>query len=344
HTFIFLSFSLTSTSLSFPPFSLCHSLLHIYHHFSSFLPHFFLPQCLSLCLSITVSSPPLFLTSLSLPPHISSSVFSPSVPPHLFLKLHLAYILKCVTKSFKTHPIKQECLFTTISVSVSGVHVYQWMVGCEWDDDAKEVKGYYQDGYDGEDFIAFDLKTKTWIAPTPQALISRQKLDNEKAGNTQRKQYLTEICVDWLKKYVNYGSSSLLRKEPPSVSLLQKTPSSPVSCHATGFYPHRAAMLWRKDGEDLYEGVDQGEILPNHDGTFQMSVDLSSVKPEDRGKYECVFQLLGVKDIVIKLDKSVIKTNEVAVLALVIAAVGFFIYRKKSGEKPNHRRRLFLLF
>uniref|UniRef100_A0A3B4YT36 Ig-like domain-containing protein n=1 Tax=Seriola lalandi dorsalis TaxID=1841481 RepID=A0A3B4YT36_SERLL len=201
-------------------------------------------------------------------------------------------------------------LFTTISVSVSGVHVYQWMVGCEWDDDAKEVKGYYQDGYDGEDFIAFDLKTKTWIAPTPQALISRQKLDNEKAGNTQRKQYLTEICVDWLKKYVNYGSSSLLRKEPPSVSLLQKTPSSPVSCHATGFYPHRAAMLWRKDGEDLYEGVDQGEILPNHDGTFQMSVDLSSVKPEDRGKYECVFQLLGVKDIVIKLDKSVIKTNE----------------------------------
>uniref|UniRef100_A0A3B4YTX1 Ig-like domain-containing protein n=1 Tax=Seriola lalandi dorsalis TaxID=1841481 RepID=A0A3B4YTX1_SERLL len=256
---------------------------------------------------------------------------------------------------------KHRCLFTTISVSVSGVHVYQWMVGCEWDDDAKEVKGYYQDGYDGEDFIAFDLKTKTWIAPTPQALISRQKLDNEKAGNTQRKQYLTEICVDWLKKYVNYGSSSLLRKEPPSVSLLQKTPSSPVSCHATGFYPHRAAMLWRKDGEDLYEGVDQGEILPNHDGTFQMSVDLSSVKPEDRGKYECVFQLLGVKDIVIKLDKSVIKTNEeksppliaiiiaiiiaaVAVLALVIAAVGFFIYRKKSGEKPNHRRRLFLLF
>uniref|UniRef100_A0A3B4YLW7 Ig-like domain-containing protein n=1 Tax=Seriola lalandi dorsalis TaxID=1841481 RepID=A0A3B4YLW7_SERLL len=251
-------------------------------------------------------------------------------------------------------------LFTTISVSVSGVHVYQWMVGCEWDDDAKEVKGYYQDGYDGEDFIAFDLKTKTWIAPTPQALISRQKLDNEKAGNTQRKQYLTEICVDWLKKYFAENDKKLeavflfLPPEPPSVSLLQKTPSSPVSCHATGFYPHRAAMLWRKDGEDLYEGVDQGEILPNHDGTFQMSVDLSSVKPEDRGKYECVFQLLGVKDIVIKLDKSksppliaiiiAIIIAAVAVLALVIAAVGFFIYRKKSGEKPNHRRRLFLLF
>uniref|UniRef100_A0A3B4YPX2 Ig-like domain-containing protein n=1 Tax=Seriola lalandi dorsalis TaxID=1841481 RepID=A0A3B4YPX2_SERLL len=251
-------------------------------------------------------------------------------------------------------------LFTTISVSVSGVHVYQWMVGCEWDDDAKEVKGYYQDGYDGEDFIAFDLKTKTWIAPTPQALISRQKLDNEKAGNTQRKQYLTEICVDCLHTFIflSFSLTSTSLSFPPfslchSLLHIYHHFSSFLPhfflphCHATGFYPHRAAMLWRKDGEDLYEGVDQGEILPNHDGTFQMSVDLSSVKPEDRGKYECVFQLLGVKDIksppLIAIIIAII-IAAVAVLALVIAAVGFFIYRKKSGEKPNHRRRLFLLF
>ncbi|KAM7373608.1 hypothetical protein PAMP_008448 [Pampus punctatissimus] len=75
-----------------------------------------------------------------------------------------------------------------------------------------------------------------------------------------------------------------------------------VSCHATGFYPNRAMMFWRKDGEELHDGVEPGEILPNHDGSFQMSVDLdlSSVKPEDWRKYECVFQLSGVKNIVIK--------------------------------------------
>ncbi|XP_056255596.1 class I histocompatibility antigen, F10 alpha chain-like [Seriola aureovittata] len=229
-----------------------------------------------------------------------------------------------------------------------GVHVYQQMYGCEWDDDAKEVKGFMQFGYDGEDFVAFDLKTQTWIAPTPQAVITKHKWDKDNAYCAQAEQYLNQICPEWLKKYVNYGRSSLLRTELPSVSLLQKTPSSPVSCHATGFYPHRAVMFWRKDGEDLHEGVEKGEILPNHDETFQMSVDLSSVKPEDRGNYECVFQLSGVKeDIVIKLEKSVIKTNEeksppliaiiiaaVAVLALVIAAVGFFIYRKKSAKRP----------
>uniref|UniRef100_A0A3B4VN25 Ig-like domain-containing protein n=1 Tax=Seriola dumerili TaxID=41447 RepID=A0A3B4VN25_SERDU len=193
-----------------------------------------------------------------------------------------------------------------------GVHVAQKMSGCEWDDETGEVKGYDQHGYDGEDFIVFDLKTKTWIAPTPQALITKLKWDNNKAKIAQDKQYLNQICPEWLKKYVNYGRSSLLRTELPSVSLLQKTPSSPVSCHATGFFPHRAVMFWRKDGEELHEDVDQGEILPNHDETFQMSVDLniSSVTPEDWRRYDCVFQLSGVKeDIVIKLDKTAVETN-----------------------------------
>ncbi|XP_026148657.1 major histocompatibility complex class I-related gene protein-like [Mastacembelus armatus] len=66
--------------------------------------------------------------------------------------------------------------------------------------------------------------------------------------------------------------------------LSSRRPSlSPVSCHAAGFYPDKAEMFWRKDGEQLHEDVDHGEILPNHDGTFQMRVDpnLSSVTAGD---------------------------------------------------------------
>ncbi|XP_056255266.1 H-2 class I histocompatibility antigen, Q9 alpha chain-like [Seriola aureovittata] len=193
-----------------------------------------------------------------------------------------------------------------------GVHVVQQMYGCEWDDETEEVKGFLQFGYDGEDFIAFDLKTKTWIAPTPQAVITKHKWDNNNAVIAQAEQYLNQICPEWLKKYLDYGRILMLRTELPSVSLLQKTPSSPVSCHATGFYPHRAVMFWRKDGEELHEDVDQGEILPNHDETFQMRVDLniSSVTPEDWRRYDCVFQLSGVKDdVVTRLDKAEIRTN-----------------------------------
>uniref|UniRef100_A0A8C9X9Q1 Ig-like domain-containing protein n=1 Tax=Sander lucioperca TaxID=283035 RepID=A0A8C9X9Q1_SANLU len=175
---------------------------------------------------------------------------------------------------------------------IGDVHVYQRMFGCEWDDETGEVSGYDQYGYDGEDFIAFDLKTETHIAPKQQAVITKHRWDNDRAFIAQRKHFLTQECPEWLKKYVNYGRSSLLRTDLPSVSLLQKSPSSPVSCHATGFYPDRAMMFWRKDGEELHEDVDLGEILPNHDGSFQMSVDLdlSSVPAEDWRRYDCVFQ------------------------------------------------------
>ncbi|XP_042292309.1 major histocompatibility complex class I-related gene protein-like [Thunnus maccoyii] len=193
-----------------------------------------------------------------------------------------------------------------------GVHTLQRMYGCEWDDETGEVNGFDQYGYDGEDFILFDLKTQTWIAPKLQAVITKHKWDNDRAAIAKHHHYLTQICPDWLKKYVNYGRSSLLRTDLPSVSLLQKTPSSPVSCHATGFYPHRASLFWRKDGEELFEEVEYGEIFPNNDGSFQMSVDLdiSSVPLEDWRKYECVFQLSGAKkDIVTTLDKAVIRSN-----------------------------------
>nr|AGJ73880.1 MHC class Ia antigen [Dicentrarchus labrax] len=238
-----------------------------------------------------------------------------------------------------------------------GVHIYQFMYGCEWDDETGEVNAYDQDGYDGEDILTFDWRTETFIAPVPQALITKHKLDNNKAHIAGRKNYLTQICPEWLKKYVDYGRSSLLRTELPSVSLLQKTSSSPVSCHATGFYPDSATLIWRKDGVEIHEDVDHGEILPNHDGSFQMSVDLNlSSVTEDWRKYDCVFQLSGVKnDIVTKLDKSEIRTNwgktgirtneektiditviiiaAAVVLALVlIAVVVIMVYKKRNAE------------
>uniref|UniRef100_A0A3Q3FM84 MHC class I-like antigen recognition-like domain-containing protein n=1 Tax=Labrus bergylta TaxID=56723 RepID=A0A3Q3FM84_9LABR len=94
-------------------------------------------------------------------------------------------------------------------------------------------------------------------------------------------------CVDWLKKNSNL-SSCLSSRPPHSVSPPEDSLLS-VTCHATGFYPNR--------------------ILPNHDGSFQISADLQ-LPSDDWGKYDCVFQLSGVKeDIVTKLDKREIKTN-----------------------------------
>nr|ACN49176.1 classical MHC class I antigen [Oryzias luzonensis] len=229
-----------------------------------------------------------------------------------------------------------------------GAHVFQFMYGCEWDDETGEVKGYDQFGYDGEDFIALDLKTESYTAAKQQAVITKHKWDNDKAELAYLKNYYTQECLDWLKKYVNYGRSSLMRKVVPSVSLLQKSSSSAVSCHATGFYPDRAELLWRRDGEEIHEGVEKGQILPNNDGTFQMSADLQLPSGEDMQRYECVFQLSGVKeDVITKLEKAKIRSNEdsssqmliiigvlAAVNAVILSVSAFILYKKKNAKRP----------
>ncbi|XP_061753268.1 class I histocompatibility antigen, F10 alpha chain-like [Nerophis ophidion] len=192
-----------------------------------------------------------------------------------------------------------------------GVHILQKMTGCEWNDETDEVKGWYQLGYDGEDFISLDMKTWTWTASRQQAFPSKLKWDQDKHLLEDMKHYYTQLCPKYLKKYVNYGKEVLMRTELPKVFLFQKTPSSPVSCMATGFYPDAADLFWRKDGEQIFEDVEHGEILPNHDGTFQLSVHLKvEVTADVEGKYECVFQLSGVKeDLVTKLERRSILSN-----------------------------------
>ncbi|KAM4550856.1 major histocompatibility complex class I-related gene protein-like isoform 2-T2 [Fundulus diaphanus] len=231
-----------------------------------------------------------------------------------------------------------------------GPYILQRMNGCEWDDETGEVKGYNQYGYNGEDFLALDLNTLTWTAPKSQAVVTKRMWDAEKARLEHNKNYYIYKCPDWLKNYVHHGRSFLQRTESPSVSLLQKTPSSVVSCHATGFYPDRAEIFWRKDGEEIHEGVEKGEILMNNDGTFQMSAELniSSVQPGGWRRYDCVFHLSGAgDDVIVTLDKSVICTNwasspeipvaavagGVAAVLLLGVAVIVAVLRKRNGEE-----------
>ncbi|XP_058231136.1 H-2 class I histocompatibility antigen, Q10 alpha chain-like isoform X2 [Hemibagrus wyckioides] len=190
-----------------------------------------------------------------------------------------------------------------------GVHTWQLMYGCELHDNGT-VNGYMQYGYDGEDFLSFDLKTKTWIAPTPQAVITKNKWDNNSDTTKGFKDYLEKEYIAWLKKYVSYGRETLERKDPPTASVIQKhSPSPEVVCHATGFFPKEVMISWRKDGEDVNEDVELRETLPNQDGSFQKR-SILKVPAEDLQKhtYTCVIQHSSLKEeLVLNVTKQQIR-------------------------------------
>ncbi|XP_036418567.1 H-2 class I histocompatibility antigen, Q9 alpha chain-like [Colossoma macropomum] len=192
-----------------------------------------------------------------------------------------------------------------------GFHTFQWMYGCELDDDGTK-RGYMQFGYDGEDFISLDLNTLTWPAANAKAVITKHKWESVNWA-AQVKNYLENTCIEWLQKYVGYGRSTLERKVSPEVSLFQKDSSAPVVCHATGFFPKAVMISWQKNGEDLHEDVELRETLPNQDGTFQKRIILT-VSPEElnRHNYICIIEHSSLeKEMVLQVADQRVQSEEI---------------------------------
>uniref|UniRef100_A0A3B3R986 MHC class I-like antigen recognition-like domain-containing protein n=1 Tax=Paramormyrops kingsleyae TaxID=1676925 RepID=A0A3B3R986_9TELE len=92
-----------------------------------------------------------------------------------------------------------------------GIHTVQQMYGCEWDDVTGATGAFHLYGYDGSDFIALDFRTMTYVAPVMQAIPTKVKWDRDRAELENIKRYFTQQCIEWLKKYVSYGKSTLER-------------------------------------------------------------------------------------------------------------------------------------
>uniref|UniRef100_A0A671UVT2 Ig-like domain-containing protein n=1 Tax=Sparus aurata TaxID=8175 RepID=A0A671UVT2_SPAAU len=156
------------------------------------------------------------------------------------------------------------------------------------------VDGYQTNHYDS--ITRKMVPTQTWMS----------RVSEDDPDYWERETSFWRDQEQYARMHIEFYKDYQPKSQPP------KTPSSPVSCLATGFYPHRAAIFWRKDGEEIHEQVDHGELLNNHDGSFQMSVDLnmSLIRADDWRRYHCVFQLSGVEeDMVTELDPALIRTN-----------------------------------
>ncbi|KAI4895458.1 hypothetical protein NFI96_023001 [Prochilodus magdalenae] len=224
-----------------------------------------------------------------------------------------------------------------------GIHTVQWTEGCELDDDGTK-RGYSRFGYDGEDFISLDVNTLTWTPANDVAVVMKQKLEQTDAAASE-KTFLETACIKWLWKYVDYGNETLNRTVPPEVSLFQKDSSSPVVCHATGFFPKPVSITWQKNGEDLYEDVELRETLPNLDDTFQRR-SILTVSPEELNKhtYTCIIQHSSLEKAISLQVKPRGEISVGVLIGIIIGAavlvilvgVGVYVWVKRRNNPESY--------
>ncbi|XP_042561326.1 class I histocompatibility antigen, F10 alpha chain-like [Clupea harengus] len=230
-----------------------------------------------------------------------------------------------------------------------GVHTWQEMHGCTWDDESNAVKTFDRYGYDGEDFISLDLKNLRYIASNQRAVLTKNNWDNGRTDLDSWKYYYSEYCVECMKKYLQYGNSTLGRTVSPEVTLFQK--DSGVVCHSTGFYPDGVVITWKRDGVDMHKDVNMGETLPNEDGTFQKRAELT-VSPEERkkGQFTCEVEHKSgkpiVKTLIVEDDNNlvgIIIGCVITALVMIGVVVAIVIMKKKGESNIFHAISVFLI-
>ncbi|CAH2314639.1 MHC class Ia alpha antigen [Pelobates cultripes] len=168
-----------------------------------------------------------------------------------------------------------------------GFHSFQEMYGCELRDDGS-TSGYWQYGYDGKDFLALDTERGVYIPLTDRAQRSTQRWNDPRELAGERAQYYLQTeCIKWLREYIELGKEELDRRVPPEVkvSSQQSDGVSKLHCQVYGFYPRDVDVIWKRNGIEIpFDETKQ--VLPNTDGTYQITVTVE-VLPDEREKYSC---------------------------------------------------------
>ncbi|KAM7020922.1 class I histocompatibility antigen, F10 alpha chain-like isoform 1-T1 [Acridotheres tristis] len=224
-----------------------------------------------------------------------------------------------------------------------GLHTVQWLSSCDLLSDGS-VRGSYRDGYNGRDYISFDLGSGRFVAADSAAEITRRRWEGEGNDAESWTKYLGHDCPEWLKKYVRYGQKELDHKEPPDVHVSGKEEQGTLilSCHAYGFYPSSIAVNWMKGDEIWDQETEWGGIVPNSDGTFHTWARIEA-RPEEREQYRCRVEHPGMLgpgiyawDPTSGGNLIVVVTVSVTAIIILIVLPGFIVWKRQSGRRDRN--------
>ncbi|XP_039400411.1 class I histocompatibility antigen, F10 alpha chain-like isoform X1 [Mauremys reevesii] len=223
-----------------------------------------------------------------------------------------------------------------------GFHIIQTMFGCGFRED-NTIWGFYQDSYDGRDFLTFDKETMTWVAADIGAQITKRRWDAEINDNQGWKHYLEEICISFLRNSLEYGKETLQRKVRPTARVSDRSSHdglTTLSCKVSGFYPRDITVTWLRDGESRQQVTYSEGILPSGDGTYQTWVTME-IDPTIKAHYSCHVKhesLLEPLSVPWEPNNSLIPVVSGVITAVLLTGViiGVVVWKKKHpGRKGD---------
>ncbi|XP_063281007.1 class I histocompatibility antigen, F10 alpha chain-like isoform X2 [Prinia subflava] len=225
-----------------------------------------------------------------------------------------------------------------------GLHTMQRLAGCDLLSDGS-VRGSYRDGYDGRDFLSFELGSGRFVAADSAAEITRRHWEHEGNEAERWTNYLKHECPEWLWKYVGYGKKELERKEPPDVHVSGKEEHGTLilSCHAYGFYPNTIVVNWMKGDEIWDQETEWGGIVPNSDGTFHTWARIEALL-EEREQYWCRVEHPGMLEPRIfaweptsgRNFTVVVAVSAIAAILIFTFLIDFIVWMLQSGWRDRN--------
>uniref|UniRef100_A0A8C3HKR9 Ig-like domain-containing protein n=1 Tax=Chrysemys picta bellii TaxID=8478 RepID=A0A8C3HKR9_CHRPI len=223
-----------------------------------------------------------------------------------------------------------------------GFHIIQMITGCDLRED-NTTWGFYQDSYDGRDFLTFNKETMTWVAADIGAQITKRRWDAEVFDNQWWKHYLEEECISWLRSSLEYGKETLQRKVCPTARVSYRSSHdglSTLSCKVSGFYPRDITVTWLKNGESRQQETYSEGILPSGDGTYQTWLTME-IDPKIKAHYSCHVEhesLLEPLSVSWAPNNNLIPIVAGVITAVVLIGViiGVVVWKKKCpGKEPG---------
>ncbi|XP_027591032.1 class I histocompatibility antigen, F10 alpha chain-like isoform X1 [Pipra filicauda] len=231
-----------------------------------------------------------------------------------------------------------------------GLHTLQRDCGCELLSDGS-VRGSYREGYDGRDFLSFELGSGSFVAADGAAQIIKRHWDSDGITVDRLTNFLEHTCLEVLQKHVQYGQEVLEKKEPPDVHVSGKVEHGilTLSCRAYGFYPGVIEINWLKGDEIWDQETEWGGIVPNSDGTFHSWARIEAL-PGEREQYRCRVEHAGMPEPGIfawepesgwNLILLVVMVSVIAAITIIIIIglihMRFGIRKLQSGKRERKR-------